>query len=114
MAKSQGPEGRVNAGYTVGKGKPPAHTRFKKGQSGNPKGARPKIPQLDVLLATVLGAEKNGISAAQEILIALYKRAKSGDVRAAEVLLDRGWGKTKQDVNIQANIGLSDKPIVFE
>jgi hypothetical protein len=62
----------------------------------------------------VLGAEKNGISAAQEILIALYKRAKSGDVRAAEVLLDRGWGKTKQDVNIQANIGLSDKPIVFE
>jgi hypothetical protein len=28
-------------GYTVGYGKPPRHTRFPKGQSGNPKG-RPK------------------------------------------------------------------------
>jgi len=27
--------------YEVGYGKPPRHTRFKKGQSGNPKG-RPK------------------------------------------------------------------------
>ena len=29
------------ADYEVGYGKPPKHTRFKKGQSGNPKG-RPK------------------------------------------------------------------------
>ena len=27
--------------YSVGYGKPPVHSRFKKGQSGNPKG-RPK------------------------------------------------------------------------
>lgn len=27
--------------YSVGKGKPPKHTQFKPGQSGNPKG-RPK------------------------------------------------------------------------
>jgi hypothetical protein len=29
--------------YPVGRGKPPVHTRFKKGQSGNPRGRRPKI-----------------------------------------------------------------------
>ena len=28
----------TNAEYAVGRGKPPAHTRFKKGQSGNPGG----------------------------------------------------------------------------
>ena len=33
--------------YAVGRGKPPVHTRFKKGQSGNPRGPRPKhLPAL--------------------------------------------------------------------
>ena len=37
-------------GYEVGNGKPPEHSRFKPGQSGNPrgrpKGAKNKIPGL--------------------------------------------------------------------
>jgi hypothetical protein len=44
MAKSQGPEGRVNAGYTVGKGKPPAHTRFKKANQATLKAQDLKFP----------------------------------------------------------------------
>jgi hypothetical protein len=28
------------AGFTVGKGRPPLHTRFQKGRSGNPRGAK--------------------------------------------------------------------------
>ena len=33
--------------YPVGRGNPPVHTRFKKGQSGNPRGPRPKnLPAL--------------------------------------------------------------------
>src|SRR3974390_3313440 len=33
--------------YAVGRGKPPVHSRFKKGQSGNPRGPRPKnLPAL--------------------------------------------------------------------
>ena len=33
--------------YEVGRGRPPAHTRFKKGQSGNPRGPGPKnLPAL--------------------------------------------------------------------
>ena len=30
--------GAENSNYTVGRGKPPLHTRFQKGQSGNPSG----------------------------------------------------------------------------
>jgi len=33
--------------YEVGRGKPPVHSRFTKGQSGNPRGPRPKnLPAL--------------------------------------------------------------------
>lgn len=76
--------------------------KFKKGQSGNPKGRPKKLPQLDELLADVLGEEKDGIEAAKAILMALRAKATKGDVRAAEVLLDRAYGKAKQviDANI--------------
>ena len=72
---------------------------FKKGQSGNPKGRPRKIPQRDALLADVLGEEKDGVTAAQAILMALRSKATKGDVRAAEVLLDRAYGKPKQDIS---------------
>lgn len=72
---------------------PPGAKPFKKGQSGNPKGKPPKLPDLDKLLADVLGEEKDGIEAAKAILMALRLKATKGDVRAAEVLLDRGYGK---------------------
>ena len=71
---------------------------FKKGQSGNPNGRPKNLPQLDALLADVLGEEKDGIEAAKAILMALRAKATKGDVRAAEVLLDRAYGKAKQDV----------------
>jgi hypothetical protein len=38
--------------YEVGRGKPPVHSRFKKGESGNPRGPRPKnlpAPLVDAL-----------------------------------------------------------------
>jgi len=70
--------------------------KFKKGQSGNPNGRPKDIPKLDKLLADVLGEEKNGIIAAETILKALLVKATKGDVRAAEVLLDRAYGKAKQ------------------
>lgn len=73
--------------------------QFKKGQSGNPKGRPKKLPHLDSLLADVLGEEKDGIEAAKAILMALRAKATKGDVRAAEVLLDRAYGKAKQQID---------------
>lgn len=76
------------------------NTQWKKGQSGNPAGAPKKIPALDQLLADVLSEEKDGIEAAKAILMALRSKATKGDVRAAEVLLDRAYGKSKQYVDV--------------
>jgi hypothetical protein len=70
-------------------------------KSGNTKNVgRPKLPELHTLLANVLGKEdKDGQTAAEEILKALHARAKKGDTRAAELLLDRAYGKPKQTVD---------------
>lgn len=79
-------------------------TQFQPGQSGNKDGKPPKLPALDVLLANVLGDEKNGVTAAQRILMALEAKAAKGDVRAAEVLLERGYGKVKETIALEGQI----------
>jgi len=66
----------------------------KKGEVRNPKGKPCKLPELDKLLADVLGEEKDGITAAEAILKALRAKATKGDIRAAEVLFERGYGKS--------------------
>jgi len=68
---------------------------------GNNGGGRPrKLPELSVLLADVLGEQtKEGLTAAEDILRAMYARARKGDTRAAELLLDRAYGKPKQSID---------------
>lgn len=76
--------------------------KLKSGGTKSP-GRTPKLPELDKLLADVLGEEKDGIEAAKVILMALRAKAAKGDVRAAEVLLDRAYGKAKQTVEHQGD-----------
>lgn len=57
----------------------------------NRNGRPPKLPELDVLLSDKVGGK--GIEA---IVLSMLKRAKKGDVRAAELLLNRGYGKAKE------------------
>jgi hypothetical protein len=72
---------------------------WKKGQSGNPKG-RPKLPDIREALAKVLADEKDGVTALEATLAALRAKAVRGDVRAAEVLLDRAFGKAAQTMDV--------------
>jgi hypothetical protein len=41
---------------------------------------------------------------AKAIIQALITKAKKGDVRAAEIILDRTFGKAKQGIDIKATI----------
>ena len=75
-------------------------TQFSKENQPEKNGRKPKLPQLDTLLADVLGEDKDGIEAAKAILMALRAKATKGDVRAAEVLLDRAYGKAKQTIDM--------------
>lgn len=84
--------------------------QFKKGQSGNPKG-RPKLPDLKEAIAKILAEEKDGHTALESILAALRAKASKGDVRAAQELLDRGFGKAKQIIDTNVT---QTKPIVID
>ena len=82
--------------YAVGYGKPPHHTRFKKGQSGNPRGRSAGSKNLSSLLSEALNepvvvAENGGrrkISKRQAIIKQLVNQSAKGDWRAAKLLLD--------------------------
>jgi hypothetical protein len=82
--------------------------KFKKGASGNPNGRPKKLPHLEELLAEILGEDKEGVTAAEAILRALRAKATKGDIRAAEVLLERAYGKTKQGIELS---GPDNEPI---
>jgi len=83
--------------------------KFKKGESGN-KDGRPKLPDLKLLLADILGEEKDGKTAAEAILMKLRQMAAQGNLKAAEMLLNRGYGLPKQTVELSGN---PDAPINF-
>lgn len=86
---------------------------IKKGEVKNPKGAPRKLPNLDKILANVLGEEnEQGITAAEQIIDAIRRRANSGDVKAANLLLDRGWGKVKEKIDITTNEESLNKPSI--
>ena len=73
---------------------------FKKGDdSRRNKAGRPKLPDLKEAMAKVMAEEKDGMSALEAILKALRAKAAKGDVRAAQELLDRGYGKALQFID---------------
>jgi Family of unknown function (DUF5681) len=85
-----------NGEYEIGYGKPPTHSRWKKGQSGNPKGRSNGIKSFSTLLRQVVQekvtvAEDNGrrrkISKLEAALTQLANRAAQGELKATQVLL---------------------------
>lgn len=87
------------ASYRIGYGKPPKHTQFKKGCSGNPSG-RPKGSKSVIALQEKILNEKvvvteNGrrmkISKTEVLFRQLWKMAVTGDIRAMRLLLEFVW-----------------------
>ena len=79
--------------------------KFKKGQSGNPKGRPRKLPELKSLLDEVMGEEGGGMSAMEAMLKRIRKKAIDGDLRAAELLLKYSYGMPKQSVELSDPAG---------
>lgn len=82
--------------YEVGRGKPPRHTRFKKGQSDNPaglpKGSRNLRTEIMNELLSQVTAKENGrqikISKGQAMMKSVIAKAAGGDMKAATLVFD--------------------------
>ncbi len=81
--------------YRVGYKRPPQHSQFKRGQSGNPKG-RPKgalnletdlREELSERIAIREGERSLKVSKQRALLKSLVSKALKGDARAASLLL---------------------------
>ena len=88
---------RDNEGdYQVGYGKPPRHTQFQRGQSGNPRGRPAGSKNLATLVSEALNewvivVENGGrrkISKREAIIKQLVNRSAKADWRAIKILLD--------------------------
>ena len=81
--------------YAVGYGKPPRHSQFKKGQSGNPSGKRKGALNVMSLLEQALldpvvvneGGQRSTISKGEALIKLMVNQATSGDARARQQLL---------------------------
>ncbi len=87
---------RPHGDYEVGYGKPPRHSRFRTGQSGNPKGRPKGALSLGTLLEKALaemvvvrkGDRQQRISKGEAMIIQLVNKAAGADLAAMKMLLD--------------------------
>jgi hypothetical protein len=80
--------------YEVGRGKPPVHTRFKKGQSGNPRGPRPKnlpallVDPLNEKVVVTIDGERREITKREAVSTQLVNESTRANLRATKMLTD--------------------------
>jgi Family of unknown function (DUF5681) len=104
-------EGKMGNEGEVGYGKPPVHSRFRKGCSGNPKGRPKGTKNLRTDLTEVLqeritvteGDRKVRMSKQRAIVMTLVAKTLKGDARSATTLLNTmaralGFADTADDV----------------
>jgi hypothetical protein len=80
--------------YEVGYGRPPMHTRWRKGQTGNPKRIRNRAPPVFLMIEAFFAGEidivENGIprrvSNFEAVVLQLWLKAMDGNKQAMNVL----------------------------
>ena len=81
--------------YEVGYGRPPRHTRFEPGRSGNPRGRPNRSKNLATLLSEALrepvivteNGRRRKVSKRQAVIKQFVNRSAQGDLKAMQMLL---------------------------
>lgn len=111
--------GRAAADYEVGYGRPPRHTRFQPGRSGNPKG-RPKGAKNEATIWRDIFARKVSIrdrgqlrkvSLLEAMLLKYTERALNGEAKAADFVLNR-YGRAQSSAPEAAELDQDDRALL--
>ena len=116
---------RDNEGdYEVGYGKPPRDTRFKRGQSGNPRGRPPGAKNLSTLLNEALNelvvVTENGgrkrISKRRAAFKQLVNDAAKGEWRALKLLVDilQDIERRSEPQTEESSFSLADEKVIAQ
>ena len=114
---------RTRDDHSVGYGRPPKHSQWKKGQSGNPNPRSKAQPEgvsefIDKLFAKLHEVSQNGerrrVSGLEAIFLQLWAKEMAGDARALNVRLQyQAFAfKVSGPGKITVIGGLPDRPIV--
>jgi hypothetical protein len=103
--------------YEVGYGRPPLHTRFEPGRSGNPRGRPSRSKNLSTLLSEALNEPvifvENGrrrtIDKRQAIVTQFVNRSAKGDLKALQILLPM-----LRDIENRGDHGSADAEVLTE
>jgi hypothetical protein len=111
---------RSDCDYEVGRGKPPVHTRFKPGQSGNPKG-RPKgvrnfRTDVQATLKAPVKVTRDGkprkLSTQEAMLLRLREKALGGDARALDRLIALAQAYNSEELVAAASMSADDATVL--
>ena len=103
--------------YEVGYGRPPRHTRFEPGRSGNPRGRPGGSKNLSTLLSEALkepvivveNGRRRKIAKRQAIVTQLVNRSAKADLKAIQILLTM-----LRDIESRADPGSADQAAFTE
>jgi Family of unknown function (DUF5681) len=108
--------------YKVGYGKPPKHTRFRSGQSGNPKGRRKGVRNFitDVRKTLMMpvrvnnGGRARNVTTQEGALMLLREKALKGDKRALDLLLNLGvrFNNETPELGADQELSFDDRAIL--
>jgi hypothetical protein len=95
MSNETSDEKKATSDFPIGYGKPPAQTRFKKGQSGNPTGRPKGTPNFATALERALGeqvivnegGQRRTVTKLVATVTQLVNKAVMGDLRATKQLM---------------------------
>lgn len=83
---------------------------WKPGQSGNPAGKPKGARHFSTLIKEAITKVANDTGTSDDVLIiqALVAKAKDGDLKAVDMVLDRVDGKAEQTINLDADVTVND------
>jgi uncharacterized protein DUF5681 len=106
--------------YEVGYGKPPEHSRFQPGKSGNskgrPRGSRNFKSDVKMMLTTLVRVTRDGkprkISTQEAMLLRLCEKALSGDIRAITQYMMLAQSYNNEEMSGSTNLNADDSELL--